>query len=406
MFFFFFFIDEAKKEAMMVSSDYKREYFNEYWDILSYENILIMGIRQIGKTTISDQLTKKYIKENNLAEDEWIKIDIRTLQNYDEKIETIFLNIKDKQYKLVSIDEIQLLKNWSTLLQPLIDSRQLKDTRFIITCSNTISLSSNTLVGRAKQMVMNPLSFNEFKTMWDNDSLEDYINFGSFPKRMSNAVLSRQNMFLTEQIIKDVINEDIEKKINLDKFWNLSSNIINYIGSQIKMSSIYNDLKIEHRTGKECIDILVKSRIIRVLHKYMDKNLNSTYAKVYFNDSGAYQFFNKYKKLNANQEGALIENIVYNHLDTIYNKKFQDTEIYYFRDNKDKECDFIIPSKELLIECKYSDDINELEDAIKQLMSFKNFNDHKKIIVTKTTGMKNKDIELIPLKIFLETFKG
>ena len=390
-------LEELKKEVLNVSKEIIRENFNLYYENLKRGNLLILGIRQIGKTTLSKQLMNQYINDHKLKNNEFLVLDFR-VKIISKNFQNIISNSPNT--KIIFIDEVQLLEDWNNEFQALIDL--YKNKKFILTGSNSIQLRMNNFVGRATQFVLKPLSWKEFKLFWQGD-FNDYLNYGSFPKRNTLNELIPQNSLLSEQVIKDIVRDDLKNKINLDKFMLFSSKILNYIGSEVKTTKMIAKSSLESRTGKEYLDILINAGVIEMISNFYDKSLNSKNKKIYFTDLGLINYFNDYKDHNSNIESSLIENTVYNFLSSNLNKLFDDKKVFYFKD--DKEVDFIIPSLKVAIEVKYSNDNDYLQQGIDNLLSLK-FANYQKILITK--GINKVDltsgIKMISLQKFIETF--
>ena len=104
---------------------YKREIFDDIYKHLKLANICLIGLRQVGKTTLMIQLAKKYFDEFINIEDSVTKNDIK-VSSSNKKDFIFYLNIKSisdinnsnnrnmlfneitkNKYKLVVLDEIQ-----------------------------------------------------------------------------------------------------------------------------------------------------------------------------------------------------------------------------------------------------------------------------------------------------------
>jgi predicted AAA+ superfamily ATPase len=98
--------------------------------------------------------------------------------------------------------------------------------------------------------------------------------------------------------------------------------------------------------------------------------------KIYFTDTGFVSHLSKISKdrllKNRMQFGQLLENYIYNELKKHISFSNENFEIYYFRDNKTNEVDFIIEnydSKIICIEIKSAQNISEKD--LKGMRSFK-----------------------------------
>ena len=146
------------------------------------------------------------------------------------------------------------------------------------------------------------------------------------------------------------------------------------------------------------------SQLIHFVPKYSDKN-EKRKNKIYYEDKSMINYFNNFEKLNNNLLGSLIENAVFNHLNYLYMSELSLNQIFYFRNEKQNEIDFVLPNQKLLIECKYIKDMNVKEVSIKFNETIKNskeFSDYKKVVITQNTNTEFNDVKFISLDKFLE----
>ncbi len=91
--------------------------------------------------------------------------------------------------------------------------------------------------------------------------------------------------------------------------------------------------------------------------------------------------------------GALIENTVFMYLKNKYYYKVMDlNEICYFRNNENKEIDFVLKREKLLVECKYVDELDALdlsEQLNKTIKDNPEFQSFKKVVITKNYSRPN-----------------
>ncbi len=410
------FLKEYRQQLLNIDNNisYKREIFEILKNDFKHINLCLVGLRQVGKTTLMLQLAKWYFDEHIKSNDSSIKIDntltdeekifyinLKSINNLNDKRKELLLEITSKKYKLIVLDEIQELDEWSNFLQTAIDLNN--SARFIVSGSNAYALSKEIMVGRMKTYFIKPLLYSEYKEIWNDDDLETYLKYGSYPKSPLYQSSSVQYIELVKaSIIDKIIMDDYKNKIDHSKFNVFMEDVNNYIGNEIVISRLENK-NITRQTAKEYLIMMRNAQLVHFLPKYKDKNSNRK-EKIYYEDKGMISYFNEYKTLNNNLLGSLIENIVFNKLDYLYNKELGPNQIFYYRDTNEKEIDFVIQSKKILIECKYSLDINpdELINHINQLIDeYKEFKDYKVIIITRDLNYKNGVFEFIKLEDFL-----
>lgn len=405
MSYFFYLTDEKANVISTVTTKFKRDKFKQFMSELEHSNIVILGLRQIGKSTLAKQLGKEYCNINNIKSKDSIYIDARSFSNLSsEKLLSDILQYY-KNVKFFIIDEIQELDNWSNFVQVISDYR--KDAKFIFTGSNSAMLSKNLPVGRASVLFLNPLNFKEYQSSWKDDSFERYLKFGSLPHNIHFTTPETQYPLIANNVVVDnVVTRDTKDRIDKEKFKRFFKKIINYIGNEFKITNIDPDSSLKIETKKKYLSVLFDSRLVQSISKYKDKNIRTKH-KLYFNDKSMIYLFNDFNKLNSNEFGSLIENLIFNVLNNKYNKRYGFNDINYYRDKNDKEIDFILENEKLLIESKYItnkekilSEIEKLEKAAKEM-----FKDYKKIIVTKNVKLEYKGWEAVPILDFLNMYR-
>lgn len=400
---------------------YKREKFSICSNILKDNNLCIIGLRQIGKTTLIEQLGYEFIKNKNKdnKNELFSTVDIypdifytnlKSIFNINKDNEKVWESLKNelctKKYKLVIIDEIQELKNWSNLLQTLIDFN--KDTKFIVSGSNAISLNNEIMVGRMKIIDLLPLTFNEYKNIWNDDDIENYLKYGSYPKSRYDSVSIQYHEIIESLIIDKVVIDDLKNKPDIHKFKFLLADINNYVGNEFNMSNVEKKIDLSRQTVSEYIKMMNISRLINCINRYNDKN-SKRKVKIYYEDKSMIYWFSQKTGMpfNNNLLGSLIENEIFLKLKNKYNYNLMSLDkICYFRDKENKEIDFILEREKLLIECKYCNEINwELltKELNKIISEHKEISDFKKIIISKNDNIDNiNGWKILSLNTFLE----
>lgn len=399
-----------RDKIFYTNTEYKRELYFELSKTIEKHNVILIGLRQVGKTTLMEQLAQEYyqkfIEEQNNDE---------LVSNISNQADIFYLNLKSlasinseelindisfNKYQLVLIDEIQMITKWSNFLQAVIDLNP--QARFIVSGSNASSLKSETMVNRIKVYFVNPLSFEEFRNIWNINDMDVYLKFGSYPKSSQYNDPEIQYRELVESsIIDKIISDDLLNKVDHFKFKALMKNISNYIGNELLTSNLENKF-VTRQTAKIYIEMLAKSQLIHLIPKYKDKNSKMKH-KVYFEDKSMINFFNNFEKLDNNTWGSLIENIVFCYLVKKYSNKLMLPNIFYYRGSNKKEIDFLIEDKKILIECKYQKEINknELTNLLNETLD-KDLLNFRKIIITLNIEEVFNGWEFVPLEKILK----
>jgi len=307
--------------------------------------IVLMGPRQVGKTTLLIQLMEKLQMP-------------ALLLNCDEPEPRSLLSdantVKLKQLigtnKLVLIDEAQRVKNIGLTLKLIVD--QIKDVQVIATGSSSLELSNEInepLTGRKYEYNLFPLSVKELvgssNTLQERQLLEKRLLFGSYPEIVNRPEEAAESLFnLTgSYLYKDLLAfNDVRKPSQLEK---LVEALALQVGSEVSYSELGQMINASNATVERYIDLLEQSFVLFRLRAFSGNLRNEIKKgrKIYFYDNGIRNaIIQNFSPLNLRQDtGALWENyfvserIKYNH----YARKFISS--YYWRSFQQQEIDLI-----------------------------------------------------------------
>jgi len=344
----------------------KRKIFNQLKEHLYRKEItIIIGPRQIGKTTIMELLKEHLEKEGKrtlfLSLDfEHDKIHFNSQLSLLRKIE---LEIGKKR-GFIFIDEIQRKENAGIFLKGLYDMKL--PYKFIVSGSGSMELKEKiyeSLVGRKRVFELNPVSFKEFvnfKTSYkyENNLKEffniekykveelfwEYLNFGGYPRVITEEIVEEKKL-----VMNDIFHSYLEKDISslllvkkTEEFSSLVKILASRIGKLINYSELSNTLGISFQTLKEYLWYLEKTFIFKKLTPYF-RNIKKEITKspvVYFYDLGLRNYLlNLFGNIyDENQIGFLFQNFIFN----VLREKFKDKKIYFWRTKDGAEVDFVI----------------------------------------------------------------
>ncbi|MCK5867444.1 MAG: ATP-binding protein [Mycoplasmataceae bacterium] len=372
-------IDSYRNKLLNNDFIVKRDIFYKLKEELVVSNIILIGLRQLGKTILIEQLAKDFLNIENKtsssnelssslpSEANFLYLNLKAFSNSTK--ESIQNEVNGKGYKIVLIDEIQIIKDWSNLAQVLVDSNP--NTRFIITGSNALALSKETAFRRYKIFNIYPLNFNEYKKIWSNNDFDKYLKFGSYPRA----------------------NNYKEPSIQYNEI------IANYIGNEINQTKLSKTAGFMRPTTLNYIKIMQNSMLINTITKFKDKN-SKPKEKVYFTDKSMLPYF--INKMGNNEIGALMENLIFSSLSQKYGFKYGSDLIQYYRNSNNKEIDFIISKHKKLIEVKFVKDLdaNELSKKLNSILN-EEISSYDKVVVTKETKCKINGWNFIPLMEFI-----
>ena len=401
---------------------------------------VITGIRRSGKSYLLFEIFNDYLLNNNIDPEHIIKFAFDS-QDYLDLIgeDLLDINIKkrkvdpkkfndyvksrivDKDMYYLLLDEIQLLDNFEAVLNGYLRKDNLD---VYVTGSNAKFLSKDVITefrGRGWQIHINPLSFKEFKQVFEgsnDEAYNEYAVFGGLPKLFefkteADKVKYLNNIF-EETYLKDIIERN--KVLNVTELGELLDFLSSSIGSLTnpnKLSNTFNSVKhvkIHADTIKNYIGYFTDSFLIYTPKRYdiIGKGYINSPLKYYFSDMGLRNARLNFRELELPR---LMEKIVYNELVMRgYNVDVGVVELYEQNAKgksvlKKTEVDFVCnqADKRYYIQVAYTIDS---EDKIKQEQkSLLHINDgFKKIIIVKDSikpHYNNYGVYIIGLYDFL-----
>ncbi len=308
--------------------------------------LILLGARQIGKTTLVKMLSKDYPDGEVLY------------FNCDEKYQrSIFTDTSVKRLeqvigsaKLLIIDEAQRIENAGLSLKLITDN--FPDVQLVVTGSSSLELRSEInepLTGRKFEYQMFPLSYTElvdhFGYAEAMGQLEQRLIFGMYPEivtKPEQAELLLRNLS-ESYLYKDLFSLGVIRKPDLLE--KLVQALAWQIGNEVSFNELSKILQVSVSTVINYIDLLEKAYVVFRLKPYR-KNLRteiSSSRKIYFYDTGIRNaVIDNFKLLDFRPDaGALWENfiIVERMKVNSYAERFRRN--YFWRTRGQQEIDYV-----------------------------------------------------------------
>ncbi|MDP2090603.1 MAG: ATP-binding protein [Candidatus Gracilibacteria bacterium] len=351
----------------------RKKYLDKIYKSLENEKlVLLLGTRQVGKTTIleilKDELKGKIFFYS--FEDDFSKQEFNSKDDFINYFRILLgVNFYEDGYFL--IDEFQYIKNGEQILKSLYDDKNIK-LKFIVTGSGLWTYNEEnkgTLVGRGTEIFVYSFDFFEFLDykglnvvdisieQLSNSIIslvqpyfDEFITFGGYPAVL-NAVTKDEKIRELEKIINRYIERDISFFLSKDELINFKKFFLylnTQIGNLIKKESISEYLGIKLKYIEKYLLVMEKTMFIsRVYPYFKDKSKEySSLPKFYFSDVGILNFLEKGFDFRENN-GKVVENFVYTEL--LKNKHFNSDEIKVYKKITKSEIDFIYDGMDLLI---------------------------------------------------------
>lgn len=305
--------------------------------------ILIMGPRQVGKSTLSQQLieNKNYLVFN--GDDS----DVRTLfQEMNEiKLKRLFGNAK-----IILIDEAQRIENIGLTLKIAAD--RIRDVQVIATGSSAFELASEInepLTGRKWEHLLLPFSFQEMTAkhgeLTESRLLNDRLIYGYYPEVVNNP--GNEKKILTalsdSYLYKDLLSyHKLKKPLVLQ---NLLKAIALQIGNEVSYYELANTIGADKETIERYLDLLEKTYVIFRLNAF-SRNIRNELKKsrkIYFYDNGIRNaILGNYTPIEFRSDvGALWENFLISERYKILNYNDFYGFRYFWRTTQQQEIDYL-----------------------------------------------------------------
>ncbi len=307
--------------------------------------IIVVGPRQVGKTTLLKMLTADTNK--NVLIWNCDEPDVRKKLNEPTSTE---LGAETANADLILIDEAQRVQNIGITLKLLIDNYPEK--QVVVTGSSAIELSNSInepLTGRKYEYVMFPFSteelIKEFGATEELRMLERRLIYGSYPEVVNHPGEERETLtnLVSSYLYKDIFSfQDVRKPEIIEQ---LLQALALQVGSEVSFNELGRILGLTSITVQRYIDLLEKSYVLFHLRSF-SRNVRSELKKsrkIYFYDNGVRNaMIGDYKPLDLRTDtGALWENYVisermkHNSYNAYYGKS------YFWRTQQQQEVDFI-----------------------------------------------------------------
>lgn len=329
------------------------------------ELIILVGARQVGKTTILHQLKEMLKKQGetcyflNLEDPDYLGL----LNQSPKNLWQIFpFDLTKKTYLLA--DEVQYLDNPTNFLKYLYDQYKGK-LKIIASGSSAFYLDKkfkDSLAGRKRLFSVLTLSFPEFLRFKGEDGLasgnfskltlsekekvnfyyQEYLTFGGYPRVVLAATTEKEAVL--EELAYSYIKKDVyEAGVRHDEiFYRLLKILASQIGNLVNASELSATLGVSKTAIDNYLYVMQKSfhlALIKPFFRNLRKELTKM-PKVYFLDLGLRNFLVRNFKpyLSREDQGALLENALFRQLLS----KHSIEEITFWRTVTGQEVDFIV----------------------------------------------------------------
>ncbi|MBM3415945.1 MAG: ATP-binding protein [Bacteroidetes bacterium] len=322
--------------------------------------IILLGGRQVGKTTLLKKITET--RSDTL----WLNADEPDIRSLIENATSTRLKSYFGKNKTVIIDEAQQVTDIGKKIKLVTDI--LKDIQVIATGSSAFEIKNKTnepLTERKWEFHLFPLSFaemvNHHGLIEEKRMIPHRLVYGYYPEVVTHAGEEKERLKLLSDsfLYKDILMYQGLKKP--EKLFHLLKMLAANLGSEINYNQLSRQLQINNETAEKYIQLLEQCYIIFRLPAYatnLTKELKKG-RKVYFTDNGIINSLTGNFSLveNRQDKGALWENFVISEMykQNAYKKKFG--KFFFWRSHDQQEVDLVIQKGDKLetFEIKWSE---------------------------------------------------
>lgn len=327
-----------------------------------YACILLIGPRQVGKTTMLEHL---------MAESNRVKV---TLDDTDERKlaktdPALFLELHPAP---VLIDEVQYAPELFSYIKIKVDEGAAPGSYWLTGSQSfrLMELARESLAGRTAILHMSALSQCELygdsvsepfsvdlqhlksreTHLYKATASEMFTRIwsGAMPGHRSGKYTDRDLFY--SSYISTYIDRDVSDMIpGIDKlaYADFIRAAACRVGQQLNLHDIAQDVGVSDDTAKRWMQVLEKSEVAFFLRPYSNNLLKRTVKtpKLYFFDTGLVAYLTKYSSpeilMNGAINGAILENYAVSEIIKTYHNNAKECILHYYRDKDSREIDLI-----------------------------------------------------------------
>jgi len=328
-----------------------------------YSCLLLIGPRQVGKTTMLEHLMEGSGRQKVTLDD----VENRRLAQSDP---ALFLEMHPAP---VLIDEVQYAPQLFSYIKINVDNGAAPGSYWLTGSQafQLMELAQESLAGRTAIVHMSALSQSELygdgtteplslklenlnrrkEHLSSCNSMEMFERIwnGGMPGHRSGRFTDRDVFY--SSYIQTYINRDVSDMIpGVDKL--LFADFIRAaacrVGQMLNTHDIAQDVGVSDDTAKRWLQVLEKSEVVFYLRPYSNNLLKRTVKtpKMYFFDTGLAAYLTKYSSpdilMNGAINGAILENYTVAEIRKTWLNSAKECLLHYYRDKDTNEIDMVI----------------------------------------------------------------
>lgn len=358
-------------------------------DLRLYPVVAVMGARQVGKSTLCQQIAEEIGFTRRTLDDR----DVREAASQDP--EGFLAGLGNRG---ALIDEIQRVPDLTLAIKAIVD-REQKNGRYLLSGSNQPSVGqavSDSLLGRATYRTLRPLTlgelrFDEQHAGWsflfgseEEDVLQELarrsgasgqldwkeiVQTGGFPRAVSAP--SDQRLRVLDDYVRIFASRDARELIAVDSPGRLEEFVrltAARTGQELNASGMANDLGMSPTTVRRWIDVLRRAFLIEVVPPYF-RNASQRVIKspkLYTVDAALALAASR----DSEPSGFHLETLVANDL-FVWRDGGPKRGLHHWRLASGQECDFVIEEGGKLVPVEIKATQNATSGDARHLRTFR-----------------------------------
>ena len=315
-------------------------------DLWKGKIIIVYGARQVGKTTLVNQILKKYPEKTEYYNCEESDV----AEGLSSGTSTALKNFFGEK-KLVILDEAQKVRDIGIKLKLLVDN--YPEMQIVATGSSSFELANiinEPLTGRFYSYQLYPFSLFELKQIYSemeiNRLLERFLRLGLYPEiiKLGEQEAQKQiSSIANNYLFKDIFT--FQEVRNPEVLTKLAQMLALQLGNEISLDELSNSLSVSIETVERYIILLERAFVIFRLPAF-SRNLRTEIKKsrkIYFYDCGIRNaLIRNFNSLDLRSDvGALWENFCIVEKTKINQRKDLSPNQYFWRTYSQKEIDYL-----------------------------------------------------------------
>lgn len=378
---------------------------------------VVVGPRQIGKTTISLQIRDAWKGYSHY--DTADRPDTPSVKWIEDQWNKVRSDLQGGRESLLILDEVQKVPKWSSKVKYLFDEdrRNGHGIRVLLLGSSALLMQrglTESLAGRFELHRHRPWSFRECSEYFGL-GLEEYIFFGGYPAGIQiRNDENRWRQYIRDSLVETVLSKDlllmapVRKPALLRQTFGMAASHPAEILSYQKMLGTLQDAG-NTTTVASYLRLLSQAFLVTVIERWSGSRLQrrGSQPKIVVLDNGILSAMNdrSFRHCAENRDiyGRMVENAVGAHL--LFLAEEHGGELFYWRDHN-REVDYVLSIGEKLyaIEVKSGDSkkaagalkafCKKYEKAISLVISGSNKCDNGHILLAEFMSEPEKILEL------------